>query len=404
MKKWFCTALSAFIVAGVVGCTPSASSSSSSSSSTEETMDEQMLEPLSADYQSLILDKNFEEGFHVNGLHATIYQDEIEKFMQEGYSLSHTSVNFQYGEKGYNTNGFAETPGSTFRWKLHQAASRYPFHDVNNTAESRSINRYDEGMLGTPTFNYRYTQLGEKEYLYENQSKTMQVNTQTGEISLLVKGSECYKSARVANQEWPHWLLLQDWGNVAGDYAYTQPRYAMKNFDSIRMRLRCKVDYFRDLMGEEANPGLHSAICMYYILLGYKSPEAAMSYDFLYLGLPVFDNRQELPDGGSFQDGNKESATDKWIMNLFGSDYYTTETNSLWKDGKVAIDKWAVVDIELYPYIERALSDAQAGDCMKNATLDDLYVVGMYLGFELPGTYDLGMTFQGIDIATRPKK
>lgn len=397
MKKWLCTAFSAVLALGAVGC-------SSNVQETEEPYREPTLTPLSNEYQSLIVDKKFEEGFHVNGLHAAIYQDPIEKYMEEGYGFTHSSVNFQYGETGYNRNGFQDTPNATFRWKLHQAASRYPFHDVDNTANSVSINRYEEGMLGTPTFNYRYTRLGEGRYLYENQSKTVQVDTQTGDISLLLKGSECYKSERIPYQEWPHLILLQDWGNVAGDFAYTQPKYAMKDFDSIRMRLRCKVDYFKDYMGEDANPGLHSAICMYYILLGYKAPDAAQSYDFLYLGLPVFDNRKELPDGGSFQDGNKESATDKWIMNLYGSDYYTPEKNSLWKDGKVALDKWAVVDIEMYPYIERALQDAQAGDCMKNATLDDLYVVGMYLGFELPGTYDLGMTFQGIDIATRLKK
>lgn len=399
MKKILTLVLAGFMALATVGCNKSPSQSSVDGGSSENSSAGQTSSTEVSNERNLIIDGKFENGLHLRGLHAKIYNDPIENFQDIPGNLRESLINFDYSEKGYNTNGYRETAQSNFKWILHQAATRYPFNDVNNTVKSESL------VDGSETFNYRFTPAAQNNgvNLYENQSKTVGVNTSTGEISLLLKGSECYKYDRKYGEEWPHLVLLQNWGDVPGDFCYTNPEYALKNIDSLRVKLNLKVDEFVDNMGEDANPDLHSAICMYYIMLGYKQPAASAYSDFLYLGLTVFDNRNAIPAGGSYQDGGKASTTNKWIYNINGTDYYDPWENNLWENGAVAKGKWANVDLELLPYVERAFKDAQNGDCMKGANMDDLYVVGLYLGFELPGNYDLGMTFKDVEILSTLK-
>ncbi len=402
MKKNLTLALAGFMALAAIGCGGGATESSSdsySASNSESSSSVEQTPPEVSNVKNLIVDSKFENGLHLRGLHAKIYNDPIENFCDIPGNLRESMINFDYSEKGYNTNGYKETAQSNFKWILHQAASRYPFNDVNNTMSSQSL------VDGSETFNYRFTPAAQNNgvNLYENQSKTVGVNTSTGKISMLLKGSECYKYDRKYGEEWPHLVLLQHWGEVPGDFCYTNPEYALKNINSLQVKMGLKVDKFADNMGEDADTDIHSAICMYYILLGYKKPNAQAYSDFLYLGLTVFDNRNAIPAGGSFQDGNKESATNKWVYNINGTDYYDPWENNLWENGVPAEGKWANIDLELLPYIDKAFTDAQNGDCMKGATLDDLYVVGLYLGFELPGNYDLGMTFKDIEILTTLK-
>ena len=106
----------------------------------------------SGEYVSLLTDKSFKRGFKVWGLGLPIYGDDIELY--GGEYEKETNVVFDYD--------IDQTKAPI--WKLQQWATRYPFHDKANTADS---------------FDYRFTSEGNSKYLYGRTSfRTLRTKSQ----------------------------------------------------------------------------------------------------------------------------------------------------------------------------------------------------------------------------------
>ncbi len=321
------------------------------------------------EYVSLMIDRNFRRGFNVWGLGLPIYGDPIELY--GGDYEKQTNINFDYD--------IEQTKAPV--WRLQQWATRYPFHDKENKMDP---------------FDYRFTDQGNGKYLYENRSKTVSVDTETGEFRLALKASECYKEPRIDYQEWPHLLLAQDFGTAANP----TKQMILSNSHSLKVHLDMKMNSFTDCMGDDADPRLHSAICMLYLFVQYQ-PEGYLGYkDMIWLGLSLFDNREAYPNGMSMKDESKASATGRWIYNIGTSNYLNPDNNIYDINNNLQFDKWCTIDFEVMPFISQALKEAQKGGCMTGATLNELHINGMYIGFELPGTYDIDMSFKNLDITS----
>ncbi len=364
VKKIFAVFMSAFLLFGCAACNNS-TNKPDNLDETEEPNEEMGI--------SILGDKKFRKGLLVRGLGKPIYGDDIETFGTDAYN---PMVRFDYGNADLMP-----------QWHLAQWASRYPFHDKQNTTY--------EIKNGQKTFNYRFTEVERNHYLYENQSKTFEVNTRTGEYRLALKASECYHSDRVAYQEWPHLLLEQDLCTPSDLNA------ACKISDSktIRVKIDAKINEFVDHMGDRADYGLHSAMCLFYLYVANYDETARNFTDMLWFGIPIFDNRYVFSEEASFPDaGSKESATDKWIFNISSSAFFQPDYNLYDEAGKILLNTWRTVDVELTDLIRRAFNAAQEAGYMKDSKWDNLYINGMYTGYELPGTYDIDMSFKNIDI------
>ena len=101
-------------------------------------------------YVSLLTDTHFENGFMMRGLKLPIYGDPIETF---GTELDYPMVPFQYEKEGLPLP----------EWNLIQFSTRYPFHDITNSSPH----------LTGDEFNYRFTDMGNGKYKYENYSKNI---------------------------------------------------------------------------------------------------------------------------------------------------------------------------------------------------------------------------------------
>ena len=326
---------------------------------------------------SVLRDKKFRQGFLVRGLGKPIYDDPIETF-GEAYD---PNVYFNYDQKGLKPS-----------WRLCQWATRYPFHDKNNSST--------EIKDGKATFNYKFTDKGNGEYLYENQSKTVGVNTKTGEYRLALKSSECYKYDRTAGQEWPH-LLLEQYLCTPSLFV---PETKISDSQSVRVTLDCKINSFKDNMGDRADYSLHSCMCLFYLFVANYDEKANVFTDMLWFGIPVFDNRYTFSEEQSFPDtGSKESATDKWIFNIASSNFFNPDYNLYDVEGNILYDTWRTVDVELIHLIRKAFNEAQKQGYMQNSSWENLYVNGMYTGYECPGNYDIDMSFKNIDIIMEKK-
>lgn len=311
---------------------------------------------------SILSDRKYRRGFTVRGLGLPIYPDHGE---EETYGTDRYNPNypFQYGLEDL------EKPV----WKISQWSTRYAFHDPSVTT---------------------FTTLSSGVYKYENPSKLWITDTNTGTITMGLKASECYVYGhRVSGQEWPHLLLERDLNATE--------KNKLSDKSAVYLTVDATLDSFEDFMGSAANPGLHSCMLMFYIYLGHYS--SGSFSDMMYFGLPIFDNRYEFPVGMARGDsGYKQNETGYFIYNL-DADFFLSEDNNFWKDGQINPDsnKTVRINLDALPYILDAFEEAQRQNFMKDATLDTLYISGMYIGFELPGTYDIQMTISNLDIKVK---
>ncbi|MBQ9710523.1 MAG: hypothetical protein IJV67_07870 [Clostridia bacterium] len=356
----------------MIACNKGGKTSQAQSGSSSASNSESVVEPEETEgYVSLLTDKTFSNGFWMRGLGAPIYGDPIETFGD----ASDPNVRFQYGKENL----------SQPEWNLCQWATRYPFHDVNNSSP-----HLPEGKI-----NYAFEDLGNGKYQYTNSSKSVRVDTATGELSLGLKASECYKYHRTQGQEWPHLLVEKYICNQANP-----PKQChIASSQSLMMNVDVRVNSFVDYMGEEANPGLHSAICVMYLFV--SNLDRGMFTDMLWFGIYLFDNRYIITSQESFPDvGTKGSATEKWIFNVASSEYFDLDYNLKTVEGEIIFNEWRTVQVDVLGKIYEAFNSAQANGYMKNSKWENLYINGMYFGFELPGTYDIDMSFKNLDVTS----
>ena len=312
------------------------------------------------DYMSILTDKKFKRGFVVRGLGIPIYSDHKE---EETYGPAYeTGYYFQYGKD------MIDKPV----WEICQWSTRYAFHD-------ESITTFTEN--GT-------------EYTYQNQSKFFRVNTSTGEFTLGLDAEECYVYGdRQPYMEWPHLLISRD---IKRSYATK-----VSDKEEIRITLNASLDRYEDKMTVEPQMYVHAAQCMFYLYVSNYDETTDNFTDMLWLGMTIFDNRWEYTEEFAHQDsGSKESETNKFIYNVANSEYLS-KNNHFYNKGKIKVGSSVTIDFDILPYVRIALEKAQEAGCMLDSNYDNLYISGMYIGFELPGTYNLEMTFNNMDIKVK---
>ena len=170
---------------------------------------------------------------------------------------------------------------------------------------------------------------------------------------------------------------------------------------SIKIRFDVRLNSFEDKMEGQADPSLHSGMCVFYLFVANRDPNTKMFTDMLWFGLTVFDNRYVLASEQSFPDvGSKGSATEKWIFNIPGSAFFTPDYNLKTPDNQPILNEWRSVDVDVLEWIDKAFRAAQANGYMQSSRWENLYINGMYFGYETPGTYDIDMSFRNVDIVS----
>ncbi|GHV01296.1 hypothetical protein FACS1894211_10730 [Clostridia bacterium] len=354
--------------------------------------------PEESEYTSLFSDKTFKKGFTVRGLGNTIYDDPVETFGNNKTDPTGRGTRFQYGADGLENESLGKP-----EWNLAQWATRYPIHDWSNAHyDARKNDSFNSRPTENP-FDYRYTVLSAEQYLYENRSKFLMVDTKTGEYTLDLKTSECYKTPRKDGEEWPHWIIEKHFGRDGTPPVETK----VSASKSLRVKMDVRLDAFKsnyadyptDAERNAENPVRHSAMSVFYLYISNYEPRTGSFTDMLWFGLPVFDNRYTFTTAQSFPDvGSKGSATEKWIYNIATTEFFDLNNNLYDADGKMILDQWKSIDVELIPHIKMALAEAQRNGYMKNAKWENLYVNGMYNGFEVPGSYDIRMSYKNMDV------
>jgi hypothetical protein len=301
----------------------------------------------------LIKDPVFRSGFNVRGLSS----------VKDGTAVRAV---FNYGKDGPEPF-----------WVLAQWDSKYSFADPSVT---------------------HFKDEGDGIYKYINPSKLVTVDTKKGSISMKEYASECYDKPRKAGEAWPHLLIEAGFCESGNDNNYKE-KINISAMERLNIHLKTRLTYFEDRMDGNADASLHAAQFLLYLYVQNLSSKNEPGYgDKIWFGLPIFDSRYEFSPQYSGEDAGKDDASHQFIYNVGAADFLW---ENFFKDGKPfgSIDnKWVNIEIDVLPHIKAAYKTARERGYLKETAFEKLYVSGMNMGWELPGTYDVEMQVEDLGI------
>jgi hypothetical protein len=242
-------------------------------------------------------------------------------------------------------------------WDLAQWSSRYTLADA--TSES------------LPAGGVRFS----------DRSKTVVFATSGPERADLVLGidtrQEWGETARKEGDPWPHLLVQQK-------FSETCPR--LTDLKELRFRVETCLSRARRVETPEYNPSVHAAQFLIYFTVQNGNPDSSGHGDFLWLGVPVYDDRGSLAK--TVIEG--DVGLGKLIYNPARSSYAEEE---------VAVGQWITYEADLLPHAFEGFREAWARGFLKGSEDPSDYAISsMNMGWEVPGIHDVEMQVRGLSL------
>lgn len=227
-------------------------------------------------------------------------------------------------------------------------------------------------------------------YQYGDSGNRVVANVATGSVSFVLNSSTEYglngitSNPRLANQSWPHLLLYKD-----------LPDSQLLNIadkKEVRMKAVYSIDKIVDKMpAGTTDASLHTAQFQWYITVQNRNVSSPDYGRYIWFGLCYYDYRYAYTPLYSAEDGGKEVNTGAFI-------YVPDMQPILQSQGTVSPGKVFNVDVNVLPLIQAAFQLAQQRNYLTSTTWKDLYISTNNIGWEVPGTYDVGSTIQQLNI------
>lgn len=216
--------------------------------------------------------------------------------------------------------------------------------------------------------------------IYFDGAKTLEINNNTGGFVLGIDGSKDFIGDRVAGQEWPHFILEV--------MPFRNPVF-IRDINFLDFYLEFELTKVENKT-VSFNRDLHTALFIWYITLNYLSPDGTTS-DYFWFGLPIYDYRHDFSPFFAQQDSGKEDRTDKFIVNLAGDTFL---------NDVVDVDMPQYMLFDAYESVKMAYDIAFSRGFLKDTVFEDMKIGSMYIGWELPGSFDVSMSVYKISIKT----
>ena len=229
--------------------------------------------------------------------------------------------------------------------------------------------------LGSPSWLYTqeqsrydiskgsYTSPEKGVHVFEDTSKYLYLDTNTGMFRMGIKGSEEYDHPRKGDERFTGALVTPT----------VVDKIFVKDFAALNVTLDFVLDEVTNCMSEEEfNYGLHTAQWNYYVFV-----QDSKSNTWFYVGLPLYDYRGT---------GHKEyAATDPGTGGTF---IYIPSAEIAYNDARVEVGQRFTHTTDLLPLIEIAWEKGRANGFFEGCNFEDFYISGCNLGWEIPGTFD----------------
>ncbi len=232
-------------------------------------------------------------------------------------------------------------------------------------------------------------------YTFADASKKLEFNTNTDTVYMELNGSAEYTSDRTSGQSWPHLLLQQDY--------YNDDLVRIADQSSLRMKMEYTVTKCDDKMYGETDTSLHGAQFVWYITLQNRNTASNDYGQYIYFGILLYDNRYEGEERAESLtvDAGKADAT--------GCLIYQPAT-SVWAPNGVSpkVGQTVSLDVDILALAKSVFEEAKASYASEGlfdeTQWEDLYVGSTNFGFELPGTYDIGVEIANLGLLCVPNE
>ncbi len=222
--------------------------------------------------------------------------------------------------------------------------------------------------------------------------KTVTIDPSDRSVSLRLNTIPYYNGAPGTTEKWPHLLLEQsplDFDPSASSDADKAPFYSC-SADKIVVSLDIRMNSY-DFVDIE---GVNAAQFLSYYYLKSKTGD-----DFVWFGVPLFDNRGETGIYWAID----TAGSDRMIYNIASTDTYKNSPHSLLDaDGNpIVSDEWIHVEVDVRPHIEAVLQRGLAEGVFKYAkSMDDLYISGVNIGWETIGSFDIDIQIRNFGVTS----
>lgn len=251
---------------------------------------------------------------------------------------------------------FGGTP-SEVRWGLAEWGSRYKLAGVKKKVHAGKI-------------------------IYSNKGKCVVFERlgNSNKITMDVTASDEYTMPRRNGQDWAHLLL----GQEIKDKPY------LKNLEGLILQISGRLTKSVLQMKEaEFDKGLHTAQFQLFITVQDLNPVSSQYGDLFWFGIPFYDYRYKDIERYAAQDLGKADASGKFIYNMGSADFMK---------GSFHNGEWISIEKDIYPMLKDAVKIAKERGYLTGSAFEDLGLSSLNIGWEVPGTLDVGFEFKNFDV------
>ena len=252
---------------------------------------------------------------------------------------------------------------------------------------AQNFSRFE--IIGT-----RPADLGDGLFGYQNEGKLIATyRDDSGDTAMRM---EVYADTEFVEGEerinWPHLL-------IGADSLQSVPR-RIADFSELTYSMDVKINSCENTMTEaEYDPSRHCAQTTAYFIIQNLDRSSKGYGEFIWFGIPIFDNRSDFPGSMLIIDGDPDEDSDRGatgaVIYVIGGDDMLEEIY----DGVNPKDgEWAHAEVNILPYIKAALIMAQSKGLMTNTTFEQLSVGGFNLGWEVTGEFRASMDVKNISL------
>jgi len=221
---------------------------------------------------------------------------------------------------------------------------------------------------------------------FADPAKTVTVGSRsegTPRLSLALDGrAEWGTTARKPGEPWPHLLVSQRFSNDC-------PR--LDALTSLDFSVSARLARSKRFEPQGYDPHIHAAQFLIFFTVQNLNRESPGYGDFLWLGVPVYDDRDrpELSIIGGDQDHGK------LIYTPARADY---------TGGDITSGEWVTFAADLLPLARRALAEAwQRGFLKDSQAVADYRLGGMNMGWEMTGSHLVEMEIRDLGLRAIPR-
>jgi hypothetical protein len=218
---------------------------------------------------------------------------------------------------------------------------------------------------------------------WANESKAIVVGPRdSGEADLTLEVDsrpEWRGQSRQKGQPWPHLLVGQRISDCP----------QLSELASLRFRVRARLIFSERFETADYDPRLHTAHYLIHFTVQNLNRESSGHGDFLWFGIPVYDDRHRVPRRHVAAD----AASKKLIYNLGGEAFTTASLH----DGA-----WTTLEADLAPTMRDALREAwKRGFLDDSREFSDYRIGAINMGWEVTGINRACLQVRDLSVVAR---